>query len=162
MHEDLLKQVETLIQKNIGSYRDLFAKDLGTFSESLKKEYGIIKGNIQSSIDNVLARFEQKLKDKQIENREQIIEDVKNVLWNKISQEVFAHFTEIDQKLKVLENKQTSFEEQVKKDMDEIKKELDTQINLTKKSFNEYIKQYIDGNINMLRNQFRFRFFRKK
>lgn len=167
MYEDLLKQVENLIIKNIGCYRDQFQKDLSVFSESLKKEYEAIKANIQGSIENVLVKFEQKLKEKQIENSQQIISEVKKAIWDDISK--YLQEEKATRKLEQLSLK-TNIEktEAQLNELIKIAANLQTQISdlkntkLDKNLLNANIKQHVNDNIEDYRKQLISSFFKTK
>jgi gas vesicle protein len=129
--QEILTQAEALIRTNISQYREQLQKDIGTFSESLKKEYETIKGSTQSMLDGLANRLEQKIKAMGEETRETVLKELTKHIESIISQPI----SDLNVKLTNLEAKLSNDLEELKKTVTKDVLEVSSKIELSQSDF---------------------------
>jgi hypothetical protein len=161
--QEILIQAETLIRTNVLQYREQFQKDIGTFSESLKKEYEAIKCSTQGMIDGLASRIEQKIKANEEEVRKKLTEQIETIISQPIS-DLNAKLTNLNAKLTNLETKSYNDLEELKKTVSKEVLEVSLKIELSRSDFEIEInkqKQTIEELQTKLQEHLEKKFWRK-
>lgn len=133
MLENLLKEAEGLVKQLIEQYRGQF-----------QKEYDSIKASIQSMIDEVLDKFEQKIVANEKEARETF------------EKEILSKLEELSQRLTKIEEDNFKFKKDITTGLKQIENSLGEQLEVStsKENISKIIEDFVQENPKQIRKSF--------